>query len=106
MSARSEIESAVLAWPGTSAHPHRFGGVEFQFGTREIGHLHGNVLLDIPFPTKVYDELIAAGLAQPHHVLPDSGWISFRIRAAEDIEAAIALLKRSYDIANQQKAKK
>jgi len=105
MSARSEIESAVLAWPGTSAHPHRFGGVKFQFGTREIGHLHGNTLLDIPFPTKVHDELIAAGLAEPHHVVPESGWISFRIRKDADVQAAIALLERSYDIANKQKAK-
>ncbi len=105
MSARSVIESEVLAWPGTSAHPHRFGGVEFQLGTREIGHLHGNTLLDIPFPTKVHDELIAAGLAQPHHVLPGSGWISFRIRKEADVQAAIALLERSYDIANTKKAK-
>lgn len=105
MSARSVIESEVLAWPGTSAHPHRFSGVEFKFGTREIGHLHGNSLLDIPFPTKVHNELIAAGLAEPHHVLPDSGWISFRIHKEEDLQAAIALLKRSYDIANRQRAK-
>jgi len=105
MSARSVIESEVLSWPGTSAHPHRFGGVEYQLGTREIGHLHGNTLLDIPFPTKVRDELIAAGQAEPHHVVPDSGWISFRIRKEEDVQAAIALLKRSYDIANKQKAK-
>lgn len=105
VSARSEIEAAVLSWPGTRANPHRFGGVEFTLGTREIGHLHGNSLADIPFPTKVRDELIAAGLAQPHHILPDTGWISFRIRSDEDVQAAIALFKRSYDIANKQKTK-
>ncbi len=104
MSARSVIESEVLSWAGTSAYPHRFGGVEFQLGTREIGHLHGNSLLDIPFPTQVHDELIASGLAEPHHVLPDSGWISFRIRNEEDVLAAISLLRRSYKIADRQKA--
>ena len=102
MSARSEIERKVLSWPNTSAHPHRFGGVEFRFGTREIGHLHGNKLVDIPFPSKVHDELVAAGLAQLHHVMPESGWVSFYISRDEDIQAAIDLLRRSYDIAAKQ----
>lgn len=105
VSARSEIETSVLSWPGTSAHPHRFGGVEFRLGRRELGHLHGDVLLDVPFPSKVRDELIAAGRAQPHHVLPDSGWISFRIKTAPDVQAALELLRMSYEIAIKQKAK-
>ena len=102
-SARAVIEREVLSWPGTSAHSHRFGGVEFRLNTRELGHLHGNVLLDIPFPSKVREELVASGQAQPHHVLPESGWISFHIRKEEDIQAAIGLLRRSYEIAGKQK---
>jgi len=93
----------VTAWEGVSAHPHRFGGTEFQFGTREIGHIHGDQLVDIPFPTKVRDEVVAAGLAQPHHILPDTGWISFYIRREEDVQGAIDLLRRSYEIAKKQK---
>jgi hypothetical protein len=27
--------------------PHRFGGVEFRVGRRELGHLHGNRLADL-----------------------------------------------------------
>lgn len=104
MPARAVIEAEVLSWPKTSAHPHRFGGVGFRLGTREIGHLHGNKLLDVPFPTKVRNELIAAGLAQPHHVMPDSGWISFYIQKDEDVQAAIDLIKRSYEIASKQRA--
>ena len=60
-------------------------------------------LLDIPFPTKVRNEVLAAGLAQPHHLLPDTGWISFYFREAADVERAIALLRRSYEIALKQK---
>jgi hypothetical protein len=41
----------------------------------------------------------------PHHVLPESGWVSFYIRQEGDIEQAIALLQRSYDIASRQKNK-
>lgn len=96
------IIKAVLAWPAVTAQPHRFGGTEFQLGTREIGHIHGDVLVDIPFPTKVRDELVAAGLAQPHHILPESGWVSFYIRQPDQVAAAIALLRRSYELAMRQ----
>jgi hypothetical protein len=37
-------------------------------------------------------------LATRHHVLPDSGWVSFRINSTSDVDAAIALLRRSYDL--------
>lgn len=101
--AGNTIRETVTAWEGISAHPHQFGGTEYQFGTREIGHMHGDTLVDIPFPTKVRDEIIAAGLAQPHHILPDSGWISFYVRQAEDVQRAIELFRRSYKIARKQK---
>jgi hypothetical protein len=84
-------------------HPHRFGGTEYRLGAREIGHVHGDGLVDIPFPTSVRNELVAAGHAVFHHVLPESGWVSFYIRDTGDIERAIALLRRSYDIAVNQR---
>lgn len=96
------ITKAVLAWPEVTAHPHRFGGTEFQLGKRELGHIHGDTLVDIPFPTKVRNELVAAGRAQPHHVLPESGWISFYIQQPEQVAEAIALLRHSYDLAMRQ----
>lgn len=102
--AEEKIRSAALNWDGVTARPHRFGGTEFRLGTREIGHVHGNHLIDIPFPKKVRDELVAAGRAQPHHVLPESGWISFYLQHETDVEAAIELLRRSFEIALRQKS--
>ncbi len=104
--ASTRIRAAVAAWPGTSEAPHRFGGVEFRVGTREIGHLHGDRLLDVPFPKRVRDDLVAAGLARPHHVLPESGWVSFPIADERDIHAAIALLRRSHDLITAQLARR
>ena len=101
--ARDKIREAALSWDGVTAEPHRFGGTEFLLGTREIGHIHGDSLVDIPFPTKVRDEIVAAGLAQPHHILPDSGWISFYLREEADVQKAIDLLRRSYEIAVRQR---
>jgi Family of unknown function (DUF5519) len=94
-----QIHDAAMSWSGVTAQPHRFGGTEYRLGRREIGHIHGDHLVDIPFPKNVRNELIAAGLAEPHHILPDSGWISFYIKRADQVGSAIALLRRSYDLA-------
>ncbi len=104
--ASRKIQAVLLSWSGVKAATHRFGGVEFLIGTREIGHIHGDWLVDIPFPTKVRDELVSAGLAEPHHILPETGWVSFYLREEDDVQAAIELLKRSYEIAAKQKPKK
>ena len=100
--AGEHIKKIVSSWDMVEAHPHRFGGTEFLIGTREIGHIHGDQLVDIPFPKKVRDEIVAAGEAQPHHILPETGWISFYIREEKDVQKAIDLLQRSYQIALKQ----
>lgn len=91
------IRRELLSWPGVSASPHRFGGVEFQVNNHEIGHLHGSQLADLPFPLKVRNELVATGQAQPHHILPDTGWVSYPIRSREDITKVIALFRLNYE---------
>jgi hypothetical protein len=104
--AGARITAAVTAWDGVTAVPHRFGGTEFRLVRREIGHIHGDHLVDIPLPTAVRDEVVAAGLAEPHHVLPDSGWVSLYLRQEADVDRAVALLRRSYDIAAKQRRRK
>jgi hypothetical protein len=101
--AQKIITQTLTSWEGVSTAPHRFGGVEYRLGTRELGHIHGDHLIDIPFPKKVRDEIVQAGLALPHHVLPETGWVSFYLRNEEDVQRAIALLHRSYEIALKQK---
>jgi hypothetical protein len=103
--ASKQIIDTLLTWNGMEAHPHRFGGTEFRIGKREIGHIHGDSLVDIPFPKKVRDEIVAAGEANPHHILPETGWVSFYLREEGDIERVIDLLKRSYEIALKQKSR-
>ena len=104
--AREQITAVLLSWEGVAAFPHRFGGSEYRLGRRELGHIHGDSLVDIPFPSRVRDELVASGQAQPHHVMPESGWVSFYLRQPEDLPRAIALLRRSYEIASQQRQKR
>ena len=106
MRASEHIRRAVLAWGGVTEEPHRFGGVEFRLGKRELGHLHGDVLVDIPFPMNVRNELVTARRVDPHHILPESGWISFRIEKEKDVLEAVALLRHSFDLAVEAKKKK
>jgi len=103
--AQALITNAVTSWAGVTVAPHRFGGMEYVIGRREIGHIHGDQLVDIPFPKKVRDEIVAAGRAQPHHILPETGWVSFYLREENDVEKAITLLHESFEIAQKQKSK-
>jgi Family of unknown function (DUF5519) len=90
------IKETVTAWPGMTANPHRFGGLEFNLGAVEIGHLHLNGMVDIPFNSKIRSQLLAEKLAEAHHLLPETGWITFYIRSAADVEQAIWLFRLSY----------
>ncbi len=101
--AAQKIQSELLSWPHVEAHPHRFGGTEYRIGRRELGHIHGDYLVDIPFPTKVRNDVVADGLAEPHHILPDSGWVSLYLREAADVDRAVELFRRSFDLTIQQK---
>ncbi len=101
--AQDAITQTLLSWEGVTTAPHRFGGLEYRLGTRELGHIHGDHLVDIPFPKKVRDEIVTAGFAEPHHILPETGWVSFYLQEDGDVQKAIELLRRSYEIAVKQK---
>jgi hypothetical protein len=92
-----EIERELVSWPGVEARPHRFGGVEFRLRGHEIGHLHGDRLADLPFPVRVRKEFVAVGRAEEHHVMPQTGWTSYRIRGREDVEGALELFRMNYE---------
>ena len=76
---------------------HRFGGLEWRIGNSEIGHIHGDTQIDITLPSKVRDELVAAGRAEFHHIYPQIG-ITFYLREPDDIQRGIDLLRVSYDL--------
>lgn len=100
--AAKKIETALQSCPGITSQPHRYGGTEYRLGRREIGHVHPDRLVDIPFPKKIRDDLIASGRAEPHHILPESGWVSIHLNQPPDVDRAIELLLYSFDIANRK----
>jgi hypothetical protein len=100
--ANKEIHNALQACAGMTAQPHRFGGTEYRLGRREIGHVHTDRLVDIPFPKKIRDSLVAAGRTEPHHILPESGWVSVYLNQASDVGHAINLLLYSFELATKK----
>jgi len=87
----------VTSWPGVTILPHRFGGIEYRYGKKEMGHVHGDRLADLRMPRRLHDELIAAGRARPHHVLPETGWVSVFIDAPKDVDDGIELFRIQYE---------
>ena len=91
-----KISKEILSWPGVTTDLNRFGGTEFRLGKRELGHIHGDTLADLPFPMQIRNQLIESGRASPHHVLPKSGWVSKWIKGEEDITAVVKLFRMQY----------
>jgi hypothetical protein len=93
-----KIKNEILSWPHVTAAPHQFGGIEFRLDKRELGHIHGGRLADLPFPMNIRNELVNSGRASPHHILPQSGWISYWIeRDEDDVPAVIELFRMRYE---------
>ncbi len=90
------LEDQVSAWPGVSAEPHRFGGRGFRLGKLEIGHMHNDGAVEIPFPRAIRDQLLKEGLAERHRFVPDSGWVTFYVRTEDDLRHAAWLMRLSY----------
>jgi hypothetical protein len=73
--ANQAVIREVSSWEGVSVHEHRMGGV----GRR------------------LRDELVAAGRAKPHHLLPDSGWVTVPMRTASEVAGVIGMFRLSYE---------
>ncbi|WP_373231023.1 luciferase family protein [Cohnella sp.] len=94
------LTDELLTWSGVTVQPHRFGGIEFSVGGKEIGHLHGDHLVDLFLPKSRRDELIAGGRAEPHHIYPESGWVSIYLRSEADVRNAVEILRAKYEHMN------
>ncbi|MCD0489543.1 DUF5519 family protein [Pedobacter sp. MC2016-14] len=91
-----ELETEVLSWQDTSLERHKYGGLQFNCGQQELGHIHGNGLLDILFSLKIKQLLMKEGKIEDHHRFSSSGWISFHLRNYEDAVYAKELMALAY----------
>jgi hypothetical protein len=87
------IGREVTAWEGVTERPHRFGGVEFLLGKRELGHIHPEGWADLPFTARIREMLVETGRAEPHK-FGVAGWVS---RDLDDPDEVIELFRLSYE---------
>ena len=94
LAAMDALEVEVLRMPGVRLKAHRFGGIEFvEKEGRELGHMHGHGLLDVAVGRLVARALLCEGRVCPHHIFPDSRWVSFQIESEADVPFALELVK-------------
>ncbi|GAB4125495.1 MAG: DUF5519 family protein [Roseiflexaceae bacterium] len=93
-----QIHDQLLTWPGMTTKPGRFGAVAFYVGHREVGHLHGSNHADLPFPSRVRNELVASGRAVPHYFLPQTGWVTYPLRGEAALAGVLELFQLNYDL--------
>jgi hypothetical protein len=99
----ARIEREVGSWEGVSVHPHRFGGVEFRLGRRELGHIHAQLdgsggWADLPFTARIREMMVETGRAQPHR-FGVRGWVS-----ADLDDDTVELFRLSYERARVAQA--
>jgi MFS family permease len=91
------IKHEILSWPCVTSNPYRLGGIEFRINKRDMGHIHGDKLADLPFPIEIRKDLVASGKALPHIIYPESMWVSYFIRSEEDAPKIIDLFRLQYE---------
>jgi hypothetical protein len=98
VSASERIREQVESWPGVESGEGRFGSRRFTLGRRELGHLHGDSVADLPLRPRRKAELIEAGEARAHRwTPPESGWVSIDLDSDPGIERVIELMRDSYE---------
>ena len=91
------IKKEILSWPDVTSNPYRYGGIEFRVNNRDMGHIHGEKLADLPFPMDIRKGLISSGKALPHVIYPESMWVSYLIRSEKDCPRIIDLFRLQYE---------
>ena len=92
-----QIQQEVGSWPGVSVEAYGGGMTFFHVGRREIGHLHGSRLADLPFPVRIREQLVAAGKVDLHYLHPKTGWATYYIRSEDDVAPIVELFRLNYE---------
>jgi Family of unknown function (DUF5519) len=97
LSIQHTVINTLTTWEGVTSAPHRFGGIEFNLGTTEIGHIHrANGMVDILFSRALREQLVNENQTGLHHLLPETGWTTTFLRTETDIERIVWLFRVSY----------
>ncbi|NCD68837.1 hypothetical protein GSY63_05665 [Mucilaginibacter sp. R11] len=91
------IETEADKWENVTISTHKYGGTQFNYGGKEIGHIHSNGLLDMLLSRSIKQQLMQQGRIQDHHSFKNTGWISFYIHTKRDAGYALHLLQIGHE---------
>ena len=89
---QERLWNQILDIPGVSETSHRFGGREAVLQGRELCHIHGNGVLDFILPNGIQVPEALASHIHPHHVYPDSRWLTIVVTAMLPARCVVDLL--------------
>lgn len=92
-----DIDEALSGWPGITASFHKYGGIQYNLGKRELGHIHGNGITDIQLSKSTAEQLIQKGMAAEHHTIKNAGWVSIYLNHGSNTESAIIVFGLAYE---------
>jgi len=95
-SVAERIIGEALSWQGVDRARGEFGAVVLRLGARELGHLHGDAVADVPLPPGLVDQLVHGGTAE-YECQHDSGWVAIQLETEEGVQQALALLRGNYE---------
>jgi RNA polymerase sigma factor (sigma-70 family) len=103
-SAAERIITEALSWPGVYRAEDEFGIVVLRVGRRELGHLHGDAVADVPLAPMLHNQRVKDTVERGHQSRQDSGWVSVALETEEDVQQALKLLRGNYQRANASTA--
>jgi Family of unknown function (DUF5519) len=62
-------------------------------GRRELGHLRGDAVADVPLPPQLPDQLAKDEVALKYQRRRDPGWVSVPLETEEGVQHALALMR-------------
>jgi len=95
------LQDWILQLPSVTKASHRFGGTEYQIHGLEFMHSHGHDFLDIRLSKEDQERVLQEGKAESHRFAPQAGWITFKIKSEDDIEAAKVIIRLAHNHAER-----
>jgi RNA polymerase sigma factor (sigma-70 family) len=103
-SVAERIITQALSWPGVYRETGQLGAVALRIGQRELGHLHGDAVADVPLAPTLQDQLVKDGVLQDHELGRDSGWVTVPLESEEGVQKALGLLRVNYQRARANRS--
>jgi RNA polymerase sigma factor (sigma-70 family) len=96
-SSAERIITEALSWPGVCRTKGHFGSVMLRVGASELGHLHSDLVADVPVAPELRDQRVKDELTLAHQTPDDAGWITVGLDTEDGVQRALALLRANYE---------